>query len=34
VDKPDKDVAMLLSQLGLQLPTGSKGVQNVEEKKA
>jgi hypothetical protein len=27
VAKPDKDVAMLLSQLGLQLPTGSKRVQ-------
>jgi transposase len=34
VAKPDKDVAMLLSQLGLQLPTGSKLVQNVVEKKA
>jgi hypothetical protein len=31
--KPDKDVAMLLSQLSLQLPTGSKRVQNVVEKK-
>jgi hypothetical protein len=27
VAKPDKDVAMLLSQLGLQLPTGSKRAQ-------
>jgi hypothetical protein len=34
VAKPEKDVAMLLSQLGLQLPTGSKLVQNVVEKKA
>jgi hypothetical protein len=34
VNKPDKVVAMLLSQLGLQLPTGSKLLQNVVEKKA
>jgi hypothetical protein len=34
VAKPDKDMAMLLSQLGLQLHTGSKRVQNVVEKKA
>jgi hypothetical protein len=34
VDKPDKDVAMVLSQLGLQLPTGSKRVRNVVDKMA
>jgi hypothetical protein len=33
VATPDKDVVKLLSQLGLQLPTGSKRVQNVVEKK-
>jgi hypothetical protein len=32
--KPDKDVAMLLSQLGLQLHNDSKLVQTVVEKKA
>jgi hypothetical protein len=32
--KPDKDVAMLLSQLSLQLPNSSKRLQNVVEKKA
>jgi hypothetical protein len=26
VDKPDNDLATFLSQLGLQLPTGSKRV--------
>lgn len=32
VAKPDKDVATLLAHLGLQLPKGSKIVQNVVEK--
>jgi len=32
VAKPDKDVALLLAHLGLQLPKGSKIVQNVVEK--
>ena len=32
VAKPDDDVAVLLSHLGLKLPTGSKLVQNVVEK--
>jgi hypothetical protein len=33
VAKPDKDVALLLAHLGLQLPKGSKLVRNVVEKK-
>jgi hypothetical protein len=32
VAKPDEDVALLLAHLGLQLPKGSKLVQNVVEK--
>ena len=32
VAKPDKDVALLLAHLGLQLPKGSKIIQNVVEK--
>jgi hypothetical protein len=34
VATPDKDVVMLLYQLGLQLATGSKRGQNVVEKMA
>ena len=34
VAKPDQDVALLLAHLGLQLPKGSKLVQNVVEKNA
>ena len=33
VAKPDADVALLLTHLGLRLPKGSKLVQNVVEKK-
>jgi len=32
--KPDEDVAVLLSHLGLRLPSRSKTVQNVVEKKS
>ena len=34
VAKPDEDVAVLLSHLGLRLPSRSKTVQNVVEKTA
>jgi hypothetical protein len=34
VAKPDEDVAVLLSHLGLRLPSRSKTVQNVVEKNA